>query len=138
MEKEKTSVDVIDESAEAQEQEQETGRIVNLRVAKVMLLGASEFVNAKKKTRAVNLVFIDAVEQDKKTGQPIMRGFNPIISCYVKDVDKTVEAFLTKPVFGTHFIKISGDENFTRFHGVLSDAEVAMYRQLMGELADKK
>lgn len=131
------SSEIVDEvTGEISVEQNKPGRIENLRVAKVLLLGGQVFESKKTKTKSVNLAFVDAVETDPKTGQPVLRGFNPVITCYVKDPTPAVMALLNEPVFSTEFIRISGNENFTQFHGVLSQEEIAMYRRLMGELVN--
>ncbi len=108
------------------------------RIAKVLLLGGVLFEGDKKRKKDPGMVlsFVDAVETDSKTGQPILRGFNPVISCYVKNPTADVVALLKEPVFSVKFIKISGNENFTQFHGILTDQEAAMFREIMKGLVD--
>lgn len=124
---------------EEQEVKQEAQTFDKPRVQKLMLLGGM-IVNEKKTGRAkgVNLVFIDSITLDQATGQPELRGFSPTLTMYVGDKDKAILdqalALLRQPVFSIIYAKISGNENFYRFHGTLTAEQVAVYRQLMDDL----
>ncbi len=132
------SGEIIDEvTGEIKAEQDKPKHVENLRVAKVLFLGAQLIKNRKKEVIGINLSFVDAVETDNKTGQPVLRGFKPVITCYVKDPTPEVTALLNMKVFSTLFIRISGNDDFTQFHGVLSEKEIAMYRQLMGELLNR-
>ncbi len=126
-----------------EEQEQEaranTRTYDKPRVQKLMLLGGM-MINEKKTglVKGVNLVFVDAIAQDQATGQPVLRGFSPTLTMYVSEKDGAVLdqaiALLKEPVFSIIYAKISGNENFYRFHGTLTAEQVAVYRQIMDEL----
>lgn len=128
--------EILDEEQEAK---QEAQTFDKPRVQKLMLLGGM-IVNEKKTGRAkgVNIVFIDSISQDLATGQPELRGFSPTLTMYVGDKDKAILdqalALLRQPVFSIIYAKISGNENFYRFHGTLTAEQVAVYRQLMDDL----
>ena len=101
------------EIIESQTEEEKSKTLQNLRVVKVLLLGGNLYYDKKIKTKVtgMNVVFLDAVETDPKTGQPILRGFNPVISCYVKNPSVEIVSLLKDPVFTEKFIRISGEIN---------------------------
>lgn len=136
---ENKNYEVVNQETGEIEEVEKPRRVENLRVAKVLLLGGILFEGDRKKKKDPGMVvaFVDAVETDPSTGQPKLRGFNPVISCYVKNPSAEIIALLKEPVFTEKFIRISGNEDFTQFHGVLTEQEIAMYRQIMGDLANR-
>lgn len=105
------------------------------RVAKLMFLGG---LPVSDKTtgaiKGVSIILLDAIEIDTKTGQPVLRGFNSVINTYVKDPDESILALLDLPVFTIVYVYLSGNDQFTRLHGVLSKDEVEFYQKLMDRL----
>lgn len=109
-------------------------KAANKRVVKALLVGARVLDNEKKKTKSMILVFADSVGVNEKTGQPIITSFNPIIECYVPEPSDDVLALENVEVFTPYYIKISGNEDFTMFHGILTDEQVAAYKSIIGDL----
>lgn len=118
-----------------QEQELQPQRIEKPRVVPVLFLGGSIVQNKEGILKGVNLLFVDSVQQDRKTGQPVINGFNPIISTYIKEgAADYVDLIRNKQVFSKMYIKISGNENFTRLHGILTPKQVEAYVAIMDGL----
>lgn len=128
-----------DPNAEVAEERKPT----NVRVQKFLLLSARTLEIAKKDAKgrktsemekAMQIFFLDGNQCIAKTGQPLLNGFAPVVSIFKKDLTPDITALEDLQVFTPVFAKISGNENFIQLHGILSNAEVEMYRQIMGVL----
>lgn len=128
-----------DPNAEVAEERKPT----NVRVQKFLLLSARSFDIAKKDAKGrktsemekvMQIFFLDVNQCIPKTGQPLLNGFAPVVSIFQRELTPEVMALEDMQVFTPVFAKISGNENFIQLHGILSNAEVEMYRKIMGVL----
>ncbi len=120
------------------EEVQEDKKPINTRIQKFLLLSAKRLEytpkGQKRPAQAMSINLLDANECDPFTGQPKTNGFNPLVSIFCKEITPSIANLEKTQVFQPVYCKISGTENFTQLHGVLSDAELEMYRQIMAEL----
>lgn len=134
---------LYEQEVQQEVQQDEQKRPTNVRVQKFLLLSARSMEISKKDAKgrktgeteqAMQIFFLDANQLLPTTSQPVLNGFEPVISIFKKDLTPDVKALENMKVFTPVFAKISGDENFVRLHGILSDEQVAMYRKIMEEL----
>ena len=133
--KETENNSVFVETAEDQVQSRKP---INRRIQKFLLLSCKIFEYTPKKNNpnglkhsAASILFLDANECDRKTGQPIVQGSKPVLSAFVSDPNESVRALENKTVFDEVFVMISGNDNFVNVHDVLLPAEVEAYRAIM-------
>lgn len=126
---------------ETAEEQVQSRKAINLRIQKFLLLSCKIFEYTPKKNNpnglkhsAASILFLDANECDRKTGQPIVQGSKPVLSAFVSDPNESVRALENKTVFDEVFVRISGNDNFVNVHDVLSPSEVEAYRAIMKEL----
>ncbi len=111
---------------------------VNLRVQRFLLLSAKKLTytpkGTKKETEAMSIHFLDAADCDPFTRQPNINGFTPVVSIFCKELSPAIAALENTEVFSPVYAKISGNENFTQLHGILTEAQMAVYREIMDGL----
>lgn len=115
--------------------------VVNLRVQRFYLLSADviEWDEKDKKgnktgvhRKALTMTLLDSVGFKPETNQPILENKNCIVSGFLDSPTAELESLTRKPVFSEVVFKISGNDRFTNFHGLLSEDEAAIYKKLLG------